>query len=184
MVGIVVAIGDSITAGQHLHPSSAWPYQIKGYPIQAQGVPGETTRQGLERFPQVVQSVLPRAVIIQFGHNDANRWESDRGLPRVSTPAYISNLMEMVLRVRAFDAIPFLCTLTPSRRNATHEADVTHYDLLLRHVAMDMDVPLADVRDDFGDDEGLLMDDGLHLTIEGHLRYAVTVKRVLDEHLR
>ena len=179
---MVVAIGDSITAGQGLHPASAWPYQIKRHRIRAIGVPGDTTRLGLERFPAEVQSVLPKAVIIQFGHNDCNRWETDRGLPRVSTAAFASNLVEMVMRCRTFDAFPFLCSLTPSKRSDDHVVDSLYYDGLVRMVAMETNTPLIDVREDFGDDEGLLLDDGLHLSIDGQLRYAATVQRVLDEH--
>ena len=95
---MIVAIGDSITAGQGLHPASAWPYRVPGYEgrILAHGVPGDTTRLGLERFPKDVQAYEPEAVIIQFGHNDANRWETDRGLPRVSPDAFHANLHEMV----------------------------------------------------------------------------------------
>lgn len=183
----IVAFGDSITAGQHLDEGySPWPYLLGEHlhgtaVVHPRGVPGDTTRLALERFPRDVQSASATAVIIQFGHNDCNRWLSDGGLPRVSSPAYAANLLEMILRCQAFGAQPFLCTLTPSHRNATHAADVEHYDLLLRHVAMDMDVPLIDVRDDFGDDEGLLLDDGLHLSFDGHLRYAASVGRVLAE---
>jgi lysophospholipase L1-like esterase len=181
---VIVAIGDSITAGQGLHPASAWPYQIKGHQMRAHGVPGDTTRLGLERFPQEVQSVLPTAVVIQFGHNDCNRWETDRGLPRVSTAAFASNLVEMVMRCRTFDAFPLLCSLTPSHRSEAHAHDTLYYDGLVRMVAMETDVPLIDVREAFGDDEGLLLDDGLHLSIEGHLRYAGTVQSALDEFFR
>lgn len=168
----IVCVGDSITAGQHLDEGYApWPSHIEGE-VYAKGVPGDTTRMGLERFPRDVQSLLPDVVVIQFGHNDANRWESDRGLPRVSQRAYEANLIEMVQRVRAFDAIPYLCTLTPTYRSARHAEDCLFYDGILRDVAKGLGVRLLDVRPVI---EEVHLLDGLHLTFDGHLRYAGVV---------
>jgi lysophospholipase L1-like esterase len=183
---VIVAIGDSITAGQHLHPASAWPFQLdrERYEIMARGVPGDTTRLGLERFPRDVQTVCPEMVIIQFGHNDANRWDSDRGLPRVSQAAYKANLIEMVDRCRAFGAIPLLCTLTPTFRSDTHSDDCVRYDRIVRRVADEEGVPLIDVRAAFEADErvrDLLLEDGLHLSVEGHRTYAAAVEHTLAE---
>lgn len=180
---MIVAIGDSITAGQHLHPASAWPYHMNGHMIQARGVPGDTTRLALERFPREVQEQGPSAVIIQFGHNDCNRWESDRGLPRVSMAAFKANLYEMVDRARKFGITPYLCTLTPSLRPEPHPTDCARYDMIIRRVADEEGVTLIDVRMAFEaeiDSRSLLLEDGLHLSVEGHKVYADAVKRVLE----
>lgn len=183
----IVAIGDSITYGQHLEfpLSRAWPLLLdhRNTVIASAGVPGDTTRLGLERFPAHVQSQNPDVVIIQFGHNDANRWETDRGLPRVSDRAFMANLEEMIDRCRAFDAKPLLLTLTPSRRSDQHAADVMMYDNIIRQVAQTSMVPLADVRMAFlgyGDYRDLLLDDGLHLNELGHVIYAQIVQKALD----
>lgn len=165
----IVCIGDSITAGQHLDEGYApWPAHLSGT-VYAKGVPGDTTRMGLERFPRDVQSLNPDVVVIQFGHNDANRWETDRGLNRVSIRAYIANLEEMVQRVRVFGAQPYLCTLTPTYRSERHAQDCADYDHALRGVASDLRVPLLDVRPVI--EESHLLD-GLHLNFAGHLLYA------------
>jgi lysophospholipase L1-like esterase len=176
---MIVAIGDSITAGQGLHPASAWPYRIPGRTIYAAGVPGDTTRLGLERFPRDVQAHEPEAVIIQFGHNDANRWQTDRGLPRVSEAAFLANLVEMVARCRAFDAVPYLCTLTPTWRSEALTRDTFRYNDIVREVAFSRDVALIDVRAAFGNGEGALLDDGLHLSDAGQLLFAQTVDAAL-----
>lgn len=177
----LVAIGDSITVGQHLDPPDVpWPVLLtRPAEIFVAGVSGDTTRQGLERFPRDVQAHKPNTVIIQFGHNDANRWETDRGLPRVSMAAYAANLVEMVVRTRTFGAKPYLCTLTPSRRSEQHETDCALYDTILREIAQERHVSLIDVRAAFGDAEGLLIGDGLHLSAEGHRLYAKTVDAAL-----
>jgi len=175
---VIVCIGDSITYGQHLNPWLAWPNYLDD--TIAQGVPGDTTRLGLERFPLDVQQYEPTHVVIQFGHNDANRWQTDRGLPRVSPEAYRANLFEMIDRSRAFGARPFLCTLTPTFRSAQHAEDCATYNEILRLVAFESEVTLVDVRAAFGDDRTLLMEDGLHLTEQGHLVYADTVRKALE----
>ena len=177
-------MGDSITYGQHLDPAKAWPRLLDGYDVIPAGVPGDTTRLGLERFPAHVQSMVDPGdiVIIQFGHNDANRWDTDRGLPRVSLAAYKANLTEMVERTRTFGAIPYFCTITPSLRSETHARDCETYDRMLRRVADEESVPLIDVRSAFKGyhlDPPMLMEDGLHLSQFGHLAYAAVVLQAL-----
>lgn len=177
----IVCIGDSITAGQLLEPhEAAWPAFLPGVTAIAKGVPGDTTRLMLERFPRDVQNVEPDVVVIQVGHNDANRWQTDRGLPRVSLAAFRANLEEMVVRCETFGALPVLCTLTPSFRSERHEADCRIYETALRRVARDTATRLADVRPAFSgpDVDGLYLD-GLHLTAEGHRLYGSIVAGAL-----
>ena len=176
---MIVTIGDSITVGQHLDPPDVpWPVLLTPQErIIVAAVPGDTTRLGLERFPRDVQAHEPDVVVIQFGHNDCNRWETDRGLPRVSPEAYVANLAEMIDRSRTFGAVPYLCTLTPSTRSEQHAKDVELYDGLLRGVARERGVALIDVRASFTDPDYLI--DGLHLSASGHRAYALAVSMVL-----
>lgn len=177
---MIVCIGDSITAGQHLDdPAKAWPRLIP-YETRQEGVPGDTTRLGLERFPKAVQASGASVAVIQFGHNDANRWATDNGLPRVSSTAYMANLVEMLARCRAFGIRPVLCTITESRKSDQHASDCARYDLLLKRVADEYGVPLADPRSVVTRPEHLLPD-GLHLTESGHEVYAEAVMRVLSK---
>jgi hypothetical protein len=176
---MIVVMGGSASVGD-FYGRGAWPSQIVGYEVQTYGRAGETTRQGLERFPGSVQSVLPEAVILTYGHADSARWETDRGLPRVSIPAFGCNLVEMIQRCRTFGAEPFLCSLTPSHRSEQHALDVAYYNTVIRNIATETDTTLIDVRSDFGDDDGLILDDGLSLAPDGHRRYAASVRRVLD----
>jgi len=180
---VIVCCGDSITAGQYLpEGEKSWPALVTGHELIAAGVPSDTTRLGIERFPRDVQERLPQGVIIQFGHNDCNRWDTDRGLPRVSLKAYTANLEEMVQRCRTFGAQPFLCTLTESERSERHATDVRLYSIHLHALALRLDVPLIDARYRLGfSSRTLLMEDGLHLNQEGHRLYALAVQEVLDE---
>jgi lysophospholipase L1-like esterase len=183
---VIVVIGDSISFGQHLDDFEPnWPTILCGLDRKVinRGVPGDTTRLALERFPRDVQNLNPSAVIIQFGHNDANRWDSDRGLPRVSMSAFKANLYEMIDRCRTFKATPFLCTLTPSYRPDPHPTDCDRYDRVIRQVALDESVPLIDARAAFMaelDPRTLVMEDGLHLTAAGHVVYAAAAEKALQ----
>jgi lysophospholipase L1-like esterase len=107
----IICIGDSITYGQNVRADEAWPAvlgRLTGHDVRNAGVCGDTTRLGLERFPKDVQLHRPDVVVIQFGHNDANCWETDNGLPRVSEAAYAANIHEMRDRVIAFDGHPIV----------------------------------------------------------------------------
>lgn len=181
-------MGDSITYGQHVDIAKAWPRLLPDTDIIVAGVPGDTTRLGLERFAGQVQGVEPDIVVIQFGHNDCNRWQSDRGLPRVSPKAYEANLTEMIDRARTFEIVPVLCSITPSARSEEHARDVDRYDTILRRVADNESVPLADVSRIFlrspDWETVLVMADGIHLTERGHGVYAAVVQQTLDQMAR
>lgn len=178
----IVCIGDSITAGQHLAPGEkAWPALIHGHKVIARGVNGDTTRLMLERFPADVQEQAPDVVIIQAGHNDCNRWASDRWLPRVSLEAFAANLREMFSRCRAFDAEPIVCTPTPTRRGIAYEQDLCDYAGTVRLAAHECGVQLVDTSFAFHTRklDRVLLADGLHLSAEGHQLYAACVADAL-----
>lgn len=182
---MIVCIGDSITYGQLLETELAWPALIKEYDLWPAAVPGDTTRLALERFPKDVQQLAPEAVIIQFGHNDANRWETDKNMTRVTRKAFRANLEEMIIRARKFKIEPFLCTLTPTFRTQKLADDVKGYDETIRLVAESKHVRLIDVRLAFFrypmGSKALLLPDMLHLNADGQQVFADTVKKSLDE---
>src|SRR5215218_6031477 len=107
----VVYMGDSITFGQYVDPALRWSTIVDArlrdvvdpaieLVMHNRGVSGETTRMALERFPSDLQELRPDVVTIQFGLNDANCWQTDQGLPRVSERAFEANLVEMISRAR------------------------------------------------------------------------------------
>lgn len=173
----IVCLGDSITAGQHLADGEpAWPALLSSGEVLARGVPGDTTRLGLERFPRDVQAAQPDVLVIQLGHNDANRWQTDLGLPRVSLPAFRANLHEMIDRAETFDIRPILCTITVSLRSRQHELDCSEYNVTLTEVALARGVRLANPRAVITGDH---LRDGLHLNADGHRAYAAVVAEAL-----
>jgi lysophospholipase L1-like esterase len=166
----VICVGDSITYGQNVRADEAWPAilaQDTGWDVRNEGVCGDTTRLGLERFPKAVQLHRPDAVVIQFGHNDANIWDSDMGFPRVSPEAYVANVTEMWHRSRSAGAREVVI-LSPHEAPGRDRA----YNLRLRFYRHPLaeDPPTVSVLDD-----GY----GLHPDVAMHTAYAALVEERL-----
>ena len=199
----IVFMGDSITEGQYVHHSLRWTEIVArnlraclAHDIEAhklyffnRGVSGETTRQGLERFPRDVQVLAPFIMTLQFGLNDCNCWDTDHGLPRVSEAAYRANLLEMIERARAFGAAHIiLSTNHPTLRHRplasgqSLEDRRKIYNDIVREIATVSSVVLCDIDKAFSDlDSSELSDmllpepDVLHLSPRGHEKYAATI---------
>lgn len=202
----VVFFGDSITAGQYVEPPLRWVdlvseqlqsryrdcrFQLR---LLAHGVSGETTRQGLERFPRDLQVHMPDVVTLQFGLNDCNCWQTDHGLPRVSEAAYRANLIEMVMRARHFGAREVVLsnnhtTLRHQKLpgGLTLEQRRRRYNQLLLEVAAETGATFCDIDAAFTgldcDALGRLLlpgPDWLHLSPEGHRIYASVVGPLVE----
>jgi acyl-CoA thioesterase I len=97
---VVVALGDSLTAGLGVAPDEAWPALVdarlkrEGYPYRVinAGVSGDTTAAGLRRVDWVLRS-RPEVAVVALGAND--------GLRGLGTEAMESNLLAIVERLRA-----------------------------------------------------------------------------------
>jgi lysophospholipase L1-like esterase len=202
---VLAFVGDSITAGQFVAPPARWvdivPEALTRRYLEtplnllhfAEGVSGETTRQGLERFPASVQARQPDIVTIQFGLNDGNCWATDCGLPRVSEAAYRANLMEMIERCRAFEAQHVILSNNhPTLRHKvllsgrSLEEQRIRYNRILAEVAAeagatfcDIDAAFRDLQADDLERQLLPYPDGLHLSPEGHMRYAAAIEPAL-----
>jgi lysophospholipase L1-like esterase len=146
-------------------------------------VSGNTTRQALERMAYDVQAHEPDVLVIQFGMNDCNEWQTDRGLPRVSLPAFRANLAEMVERARRFGARSvFLDTNHPSTKSDAYAAANRRYNAAIRLVAEETGATLVDMERaaDGKNIAELLMPDGVHLARAGHDLYFQTMYPRID----
>lgn len=189
----VLLFGDSITAGQYIAPRYRWTSVFTRdleasfpgeYDVEVRAVSGETSRQALIRFPELIVEWPIDIVLLQFGFNDANYWLSEGGKhPRVSLGAFRENLLEMVDRAR----LAGVYTVILATNHATtkligdgrslQESKVA-YDHVAREVAVATGCPLFDAAAVFGQftvsELGELLlpyPDCLHLSVEGHEIY-------------
>lgn len=198
---ILTHMGDSITYGQYIDSKFRWTSLVAKWlnemqlnaPVRVKsvnrGVSGETTRLGLERFPTDVQELNPDILTLQYGLNDCNCWETDRGLPRVSKEAFRSNLIEMITRARRFGARQIILANNHKTlrdkvmlNGERYEDANAAYGEILREVAIHTNVKFCDIREAFekrsiDELERLLLPypDQLHLSVEGNQLYAKTI---------
>ena len=97
---VIVAFGDSLTAGLGVAPDEAWPALIEArlrreghpYRIVNAGVSGDTTAGGVRRVDWVLRN-RPEVAVVALGAND--------GLRGLSTDAMRVNLATIVERLRS-----------------------------------------------------------------------------------
>jgi acyl-CoA thioesterase-1 len=100
---VIVALGDSLTAGFGVAPEEAWPAVVdgrlrrEGYPYRVvnAGVRGDTTAGGLRRVDWVLRN-RPEVAVVALGAND--------GLRGLGTDAMQANLLAIVERLRGAGA--------------------------------------------------------------------------------
>jgi acyl-CoA thioesterase I len=96
---VIVAFGDSLTAGYGADPGESYPDYLqkdlnaKGYHYQVinQGISGNTTKDGVDRLQDAL-GVKPVLVIVAFGGNDGLR-----GLPIASTRENLDQIVSTLL---------------------------------------------------------------------------------------
>jgi len=197
--------GDSICFGQHVSPYKNWVTRLSELlekrlkvSVNNPSINGNTTRMALERMPQDIQKYHVDVLLIQFGLNDCNYWETDSGLPRVSKAAFHANLLEIIERARIFGAKKiFLNTNHLCLRELPHapipfKESVLAYNQIIHDVAKQSKVILNDIEKyitsqieqkkcDLND---LLLDDGVHLSEEGHNLYFEFLSTILLNELK
>lgn len=201
----VTFFGDSICVGQGVSIYRGWVTRIardldelsqmigRETLVTNASVNGRTTRQALEDMPYSVQSAGVDLLIVQFGLNDCNYWASDKGVPRVSGPAFAANLAEIMARGCTFGAKKiFLNTNHPTIRgkdilpgtSITYENSNAEYNCIIRNLAKKAgsEVVFHDIEAIFNkrvqngiDLATLLLKDGLHLSTAGHEIYYETM---------
>lgn len=204
----VFFFGDSICVGYQVSIHKGWVTRTSaslselGQKYQRQVIVsnvsanGRTTRQALEQMPYEIQSQHVDILIVQFGMNDCNYWQTDRGLPRVSPKAFAANLEEIIARAFNFGVQEVLLnTNHPTARdqqtmpftNISYQQSNEQYNQIIREVAARSDprVILNDVEKACksyanGNRERLLelllpSPDLLHLSERGHTLYFETV---------
>ncbi len=100
---VILAFGDSLTNGYGAEGGESYPEQlgqITGWTVVKSGVNGETTEEGLQRLPGVLQQTDPDVVLLCLGGNDF--------LKRKSHAQAQANLVELIRLIRDAGAQPIL----------------------------------------------------------------------------
>lgn len=193
----LVFFGDSICFGQGISIHKGWVPRIgekleylsseikkEIYTVNA-SISGNTTRDALGRIAYEIQSHQYDIVVLQFGMNDCNYWETDKGLPRVSMKGFEANLHEIIDRVLNFGAKKIIMhTNHPTTRitnfsgcDFSYQQSNEEYNQIIRAVSNERpEAVLIDIESKIKESvskglfelKDLLLEDGLHLSLNGH----------------
>jgi acyl-CoA thioesterase I len=172
---VIVAFGDSLSAGFGAEPGSSYPDFLQkefdraslAWHVVNAGVSGDTTTDGANRLSEVV-AMKPRLVILEFGGNDGLR-----GLPIETTRA---NLEQMVVTLRNAGAAVILAGMTlPPNYGPEY---IRGFEQIYRDLAAKYKlVRIPFLLEGVATDRSLMQRDGIHPTAQGNQKVAVTVMR-------
>jgi len=169
---VVLALGDSLTAGAGVAPEEAWPALLAsktGWAVINGGVNGDTSAAALLRLPALLEEHEPVLVLVTLGGNDMLR--------RVPQAETVANLEKIIALIREHGAKPvLLATPQPTLAGAVfqHLSAAEFY----REVAEERQVPLIGdaIADVLSDPQ--LKGDPLHPSAAGH---ALLSEKIFEE---
>ena len=169
----VLALGDSLTAGYGAQSGEDWPSLLRsstGWDVVNAGISGNTSTQGLERLPSLLQEHHPQLVIIGLGGNDFLR-----RIPSSTTAHALTQAIEMV---RASNAHVVLVAIPqPSLMAAAGATPGDHP--LYAQVAKATDTPL--IEGIWGSilGDARLRSDQVHANAQGYAAFAQALEAAL-----
>ena len=147
---VILAFGDSLTYGtgaQRNHTYPAVLAKLSGFKVINAGIPGEVTREGLARLPQVLEDVQPELMILCHGGNDLIRKTGEQAaaanlramiqlaqqqgisviLIAVPKPTVLLSEPEFYMQIAEEFNIPILTGVLPKiLRKASMKSDMIH----------------------------------------------------------
>lgn len=181
-VPTIVCFGDSITAGHGAPLGKSYPDYLqkvlaeKGYHYRVlnMGISGDTTKDGVNRLPEVLAS-HPSIVVVEFGGNDGLR-----GLPITSTRANFDRIIS-TLQHAGIKVVLAGITLPPN-----YGADYIH-SIQQTYVlaAKKFHTPLLPfIYDRVYTVPGAIQPDGIHATAKGNALVAQNIFELIRPLLR
>ena len=190
---LVVALGDSITAGQNIDPDKRWTFRLQklmhhrlraNVNVVNAGVPGEIAPLGAKRVARDVLALKPNLAIIGYLINDGRIFGpglDGQGQTLVTYDEYVGAMRAMVSQVRNARIPVLVYTCQPIQPNffgfehanwaTLQEIVLTARVLALQTMAKENDVPLADSFTkiaELSDPSALYDPDHMHLNAEGN----------------
>lgn len=174
---VIVAFGDSLTAGHGVEPGQSYPDWLQkaldakrlNYRVVNQGISGDTTSGGMERIDAAL-SLKPKVVILELGANDGLR-----GLPLEETRR---NLHEMTDAFQNAGVTVLLAGMTLPRNYGPDY--IKDFEQIYKNIAREKSLPLIPFfLEGVATRPQLMQDDAIHPTAEGNKRVAATVIRHL-----
>ena len=165
----VVAFGDSLTEGVGAGAEStypAWLSKTTGHAIINAGISGETTAEGLERLPAMLEEHRPKLVLLCLGGNDMLRQQN-----MASTE---SNLRKIIQTIRASGASVVLIGVPEPKLFSSPPA-------LYEKLADEFDLPYEGEIFDEVLKNPRLKSDPIHANAEGYRLVAERLAELLKE---
>jgi len=179
---VIVAFGDSLTAGFGADPGKSFPDFLQKdldaaglqWHVVNSGVSGNTTTDGVTRLGEVLAD-KPRVTIVEFGGNDGLR-----GLPMETTRA---NLEQIIRALRDSGSSVLLAGMTlPPNYGQEY---IQSFEKIYKDLANKYKVGrIPFLLDGVATQPNLMQRDGIHPTAEGNEIVAETVMRYLKPLLR
>ncbi|WP_223670611.1 GDSL-type esterase/lipase family protein [Kangiella shandongensis] len=166
---VVVAFGDSLTDGVGASKGKSYPEilaSLTGLNVVNEGVSGETTIEGLQRLPSVLQKHQPKLVILMEGGNDILR--------NMSKAQAKKNLAQMIQKIRQSGAQVVMLGI-PEKKLFSDSADF--YDELASEFQLVYD---GEIMSDLLKKRSY-KSDSIHLNNAGYRQLANHIKSILEE---
>jgi lysophospholipase L1-like esterase len=164
---VVLAFGDSLTFGTGAATDDSYPAILEraiGRKVANAGVPGETSEEGLQRLPLVLDEVKPKLLILCHGGNDFLR--------RLDEKQAGNNVRAMIVLARD-RGIPVILLATP--KPGLPPSIPAFYG----EIATELRLPLDDVIIKSVLLDASLRSDTVHPNGKGYARMAAAVEKVL-----
>ncbi|HKY07914.1 MAG TPA: arylesterase [Candidatus Binatia bacterium] len=182
--GVILFLGDSITAGYGLEPSQAYPALIqknidaKGWPFRAvnAGQSGDTSAGALERLNWLLKNRV-EVLVLELGGNDGLR-----GLPVENTRKNLQALIDRTREKYPSAKIVIAGMKVPPNMGRTY---AEKFETIFVELAKKNRAPLIPfVLEGVGGVPALNLPDGIHPTAKGQEIVAATVWKTLEPVLR
>ena len=172
---LYVAFGDSITYGSGVSETNNYPTILGGMMMRTvinEGYPGAESYVGADLVQDILNAYKPGFLLILFGVNDLIMGHDEE-----ETIGYMQYICQAAIDNKT---IPVIATLTPvSGGHQIWSSGVSRLNVLIREMAVTMNVAIVDLEVAFKWDPLYLQEDGLHPNEMGYNLMAITFYDVI-----